>query len=289
MQIGWIGTGVMGNSMCMHLLQAGHEITVFNRTKEKANDLILSGAIWKNNPKEVAESSEIIFTILGYPKDVESVYFGENGIFSGAHKGQILVDMTTTKPSLAEQINKKAIELGLDSLDAPVSGGDIGAKNGTLSIMVGGNLETYNKVLPFFKILGSSIILEGKAGSGQHTKMANQIVIAGTMMGVSEALVYAKKTGLNLNKMVETISGGAAGCWTLNNLAPRVIKGDFAPGFFIDHFIKDMTIAQEEANNRSFKLDSLSLAIEKYKQLQTKGLGKEGTQALVKALDMEEK
>jgi len=280
MKLGWIGTGVMGKNMCFHLLNAGHDIFIYNRTREKAEELIASGAVWKNSPEEVTKKADIVFTIVGYPKDVENVYFGEKGIFKGVHKNLILVDMTTTKPNLAIKINKKAIEMGIDSIDAPVSGGDVGARQGTLTIMAGGNQETFDKVLPLLKLLGTRISLQGKAGAGQHTKMANQIVIAGTMMGVSEALVYAKTAGIDPEKMVSAISHGAAGCWTLDNLAPRVIKGDLEPGFFIDHFVKDMDIALEEAEKKHIKLSSLELADKQYKKLQAEGYGKKGTQAL---------
>lgn len=284
MTIGWIGTGIMGSAMCSHIMDGGYKTVVFNRTAEKAKKLVEKGANLASNPGEVARKCDVIFTIVGYPKDVEEIYFGENGIFSGLSEGKILIDMTTTKPSLTVKIYEHAKSAGCEALDAPVSGGDSGAKNGTLSIMVGGDASTLEKVLPLLKLLGTSVMLEGKAGSGQHTKMANQIQIAGTMIGMCEALVYSKAAGLDLEKMVETISKGAAGCHSLNNLAPRIIKGDYRPGFIINHFIKDMGIAIEESRRMGLKLNGLELVESLYKKIQQRGDGLEGTQALVKVL-----
>ncbi len=284
MKIGWIGTGIMGLSMCGHLMDAGHSMVVYNRTREKAQSLLDRGAVFAASPKEVARQSEVIFTMVGYPKDVEHVYFGENGIFEGLEKGKILVDMTTTKPSLAVEIYDKAKAVGCEALDAPVSGGDSGARNACLSIMVGGDQSTLDKVLPLLKLMGTAIMLEGKAGAGQHTKMANQIQIAGSMIGMCEALVYSKAAGLDLQKMVDTISKGAAGCHALNNLAPRIIKGDYAPGFIVNHFIKDMGIAIEESHRMGIELKGLELVESIYRKLQEQGNGTDGTQALVKVL-----
>lgn len=284
-KIGWIGTGVMGSSMCERLLNEGFICYVNNRTASKARSLVEKGAIYLNTPKEVAREADIIFTIVGYPKDVEEVYFGKNGLFKGSKKGQIFCDMTTTKPSLSEKIYEEGKKLEVSCVDAPVSGGDVGAKNGTLSIMIGGDKETYESLLPYFKKLGKSYIYEGKAGCGQHTKMANQITIAGIMGGVCEALLYSSKVGLDLTTMVKTIKGGAAGCWTLDNLAPRIIDGNFEPGFYIDHFIKDMEIALEEAKKQDLDLPTLSLVHELYLQMQKEGQGKLGTQALYLALE----
>jgi len=257
---------------------------VYNRTREKAQSLLDRGAVFAPSPKEVARQSEVIFTMVGYPKDVEQVYFGENGIFCGLSKGKILVDMTTTKPSLAIEIYNKAKQIGCESLDAPVSGGDYGAKNACLSIMIGGEQKTLDKVLPLLKLMGTSILLEGEAGAGQHTKMANQIQIAGTMVGMCEALVYSKGAGLDLNKMVATIAKGAAGCYSLDHLAPRIIQGDFKPGFIVNHFIKDMGIAIEESHRMGITLPGLELVESLYEKLQQQGNGQDGTQALVKVL-----
>ena len=285
--VGWIGTGIMGTSMCSHLIDAGFSVNVFNRTIEKTAALAKLGAQVCLDPADVTRRSDAIFTMVDHPKSVRDVYFGENGCLSVDVKGKILVDMTTTEPKLAKEIFQAAREKGAAALDAPVSGGDRGAREATLSIMVGGDEATYGKVRPLFRIMGKSIILEGGAGAGQHTKMANQIVISGTMIGVCEAMVYARRAGLDVSAMLKTISGGAAGCWTLDNLAPRVLNGDFAPGFMIDHFVKDMKIAIEEAQAMGLKLDGLELVCRIYRNLQEDGHGREGTQALVKAIDKE--
>ena len=290
MNIGWIGTGIMGESMCKHLLEGGHHAVVYNRTKSKTDNLVALGALCANTPAEVAASSDVVFTMVGFPKDVEEVYFGKNGIFSALtndsseKKHPILVDMTTTKPSLAIKIYEKATECGCEALDAPVSGGDTGARNATLSIMVGGTASTLAKVEPLFKLMGKSIILEGPAGAGQHTKMANQIQIAGTMVGLCEALAYSKAAGLDLETMVATISKGAAGCFSLDSYAPRIIKGDYAPGFIVEHFVKDMKIAIEESHRMGLQLKGLELVESMYEELCAKGYGKCGTQALVKVI-----
>ena len=294
MKIGWIGTGIMGFSMSKHLMDAGNKAIVFNRTQSKAQGLVELGAELAKTPAQVASSCDVLFTMVGYPSDVEQVYFGKDGVFEGleeakekgkdAHAARILVDMTTTKPSLAVRIYEKAKELGCESLDAPVSGGDSGARNATLSIMVGGDASTLEKVKPLFDAMGKSVLLEGPAGAGQHTKMANQIQIAGTMVGMCEALAYSKAAGLDLEKMVATIAKGAAGCHSLDNLAPRVIRGDYEPGFIVEHFIKDMKIALEESRRMGLELKGLGLVESMYEELRDKGYGKAGTQALVKVI-----
>jgi len=283
-KIGWIGTGVMGKSMCTHILNAGYNISIYNRTKEKANDLLNKGASWCLNPKEVAEKSDIVFTIVGFPHDVESVYLGENGVLSSIKKGAIVVDMTTSEPSLAQRIYKKAKEKGVSSIDAPVSGGDVGAKNGSLAIMVGGDKETYDKIFPFLELMGTNIAYMGKAGAGQHTKMSNQILIASTMIGVVESLLYAYKAGNDLNEVINVIGKGAAGCWSINNLGPRIVEGNFDPGFFIKHFIKDMGIALKEAKSMNLSLPGLALAYQFYISATALGFENLGTQGLYKVL-----
>lgn len=292
-KIGFIGLGVMGKSMAGHLMDAGHELYVYSRTKAKCGDIIEKGAHWCDTPKAVAENTDIVFTIVGFPKDVEEVYLGKNGLIEGTREGMIFCDMTTTKPSLDIQIGKELEKKGASMCDAPVSGGDSGARNATLSIMAGADKATFDALLPYFNIMGKSITHMGGLGAGQHTKMANQIVIAGTMCGVSEALVYGARAGLDTEKMVQTISKGAAGCWTLDNLAPRVLRDDLAPGFMVDHFIKDMGIALEEAEKMELVLPSLALTKQLYLSLKANGMGRNGTQALVKAIEqlsgMEEK
>ena len=283
-KIGFIGLGVMGSSMASRLIDAGYELYVYNRTEAKGKALIGKGAHWCPSPREVGENAEITFTIVGYPKDVENVYLGKDGLIEAAEKGKIFCDMTTTKPSLEVMIAERLAEKGAAFADAPVSGGDRGAREGTLSIMCGTDDETFRSLLPYFSVLGKNIVHLGPAGSGQHTKMANQIVIAGTMAGVSEALVYGARAGLDPEKLVATIGKGAAGCWTLDNLAPRVIKGDYAPGFMVDHFIKDMSIALSEADSMGLSLPSLALTRELYKAVSAEGHGQDGTQVLVKAL-----
>ncbi|MDY5931298.1 MAG: NAD(P)-dependent oxidoreductase [Candidatus Ornithospirochaeta sp.] len=284
-KIGFIGLGVMGHSMCRHIMDAGYSMNIYSRTRAKAEDLIAMGAEWFDAPCKVAEASDIVFTIVGYPKDVEEVYLGRNGLAEKAHAGQVFCDMTTTKPSLDIRIAGVLEQKGALFADAPVSGGDVGARNATLSIMAGGSDEAIETLMPLFRLMGKSITHIGKVGAGQHTKMCNQIVIAGTMAGVSEALVYGAKAGLDMEKMVATISKGAAGCWTLDNLAPRVLRKDYDPGFMVDHFIKDMRIALEEADSMDLALPSLSLTKELYTALKAQGYGRNGTQALVKALE----
>ena len=283
-RIGWIGTGVMGLSMCGHLLDAGYKASVFSRTKAKARPLLDKGAVWVDSPGAVAAASDVVFTIVGFPPDVREVYFGEQGVLSNLKPARLCVDMTTTSPSLAVEIAEAARAHGLFALDAPVSGGDVGARNAKLSIMVGGDEEAFQAILPLFKLLGVNIVHQGPAGAGQHTKMCNQIVIAGTMIGVCESLVYAAAAGLEPSRVLESISKGAANCWSLENLAPRILKGDFAPGFMIDHFVKDMGIALEESRRMGIHLAGLDLVERIYRDASALGHGRDGTQALYQAL-----
>jgi 3-hydroxyisobutyrate dehydrogenase len=282
--VGFIGTGVMGKSMCGHLLRAGYSILVHNRTKFKAADLLAFGAKWCTTPREVAAQSDIIFSIVGYPQDVEEIYFGKDGVLAGARVGTVVVDMTTSEPTLAQKIHAEAKKIGVFALDAPVSGGDIGAKNATLAIMVGGDKNAYETVLPLLKKMGENVAFMGPAGAGQHTKLSNQIAIASNMVGVVEALLYAQKANLNLNALIDLIGKGAAGSWSLNNLGRRILQKDFAPGFFIKHFVKDMGIALQEAKRMNLSLPGLSLAYQFYVAAMAQGLENLGTQGLYKVL-----
>lgn len=284
-RIGWIGTGVMGLSMCGHVLDAGYRVTVFNRTRQKTQPLIDRGATWASSSRAVAEASDVIFTIVGFPPDVREVYFGEQGILGAVHPGAVLVDMTTTEPTLAQEIARAAESKRARAIDAPVSGGDVGARNRTLSIMVGGDAAAVATVQPLLQILGKNIVHQGGPGAGQHTKMCNQIVIAGTMIGVCESLLYGYKAGLDLETMLGAIRSGAAGCWTLENLAPRVLKRNFDPGFMVEHFIKDMGIALDEAKRMQLSLPGLALVHQLYLALQAQGDGRKGTHALMLALE----
>ncbi|HBL5570042.1 TPA: NAD(P)-dependent oxidoreductase [Listeria monocytogenes] len=281
-KIGFVGTGVMGSSMAGHLLEAGYEVLVYTRTKTKAEDLLEKGALWIKTPGELANKVDILISMVGYPKDVEELYLGENGFLENLAVGTVAIDMTTSSPALAKKMAEFGREKGIGVLDAPVSGGDIGAKNGTLAIMVGRSEDVFLKVKPIFDILGSSVILQGDAGAGQHTKMVNQIAIASNMIGVTEAIIYAEAAGLNPSSVLDSISGGAAGSWSLANLIPRVLKDDFSPGFFIKHFIKDMGIAISEAKQMGLELPGLTLAEKMYQTLAEQGLSEEGTQALIK-------
>ena len=283
--IGWIGTGLMGNPMVGHLLKAGYKVIVNNRTKGKAQNLIDMGCEWFETPAEIAANSDVVVTIIGFPKDVEECYFGEQGIFATLKPGTILVDMTTTKPSLAIKISEQADKMGAAFVDAPVSGGQLGAINGNLSIMMGGNKEVVDKVVPLFQAFGKNMVYQGKAGSGQHTKMCNQITIAGTLIGVCEGLLYGLKAGLDLNTMLESITKGAAGCWSLDVLAPKIVKKDYTPGFSIDNFVKDLTIALEEAEAMRLSLPGLALVKQLYISIQAMGKGSCGNQALYLALE----
>ncbi len=281
-KIGFIGTGVMGASIVKHLLAADYSVTVYNRTKSKADELISLGAKWADTPAEVTEKNELVFTIVGYPQDVEETYFGENGIFKTATENHILVDMTTSTPTLAQKLYEEGNKKGIKVLDAPVSGGDLGAKNGTLTVMVGGDESTYEKVKPFFDLFSAKVNLQGKAGSGQHTKMANQIMIAGTMTGMAELLVYANAANLDLEKVLDTVGGGSAQNWSLANYAPRILKEDYTAGFFVKHFIKDLKIALDEAEKMSLDLPATRQAKELYEELAQNGFENEGTQAIIK-------
>jgi 3-hydroxyisobutyrate dehydrogenase len=283
--LGWIGTGIMGRSMCGHLLAAGHPVTVFSRTREKADSLVAEGARWAGSPAAVARVSDVVFTMVGVPADVRQVYFADDGVLSAMKPGAIAVDMTTTEPSLAIEIAAAAELRSARAVDAPVSGGDVGARNATLSIMVGGAADAVAAVRPLFERLGKNIVHQGGPGAGQHTKMCNQIVIAGTMIGVCESLVYGAKAGLNLETMLSSIKSGAAGCWTLENLAPRVLKRNFDPGFLVEHFIKDMGIALAEARRMNLALPGLALVQQLYVAVQAQGHGRKGTHALVLALE----
>lgn len=280
--IGFIGIGVMGKSMAGHLQKAGFPLVVYTRTKEKAADLLESGAEWVNSPKEVAQKANVVFTIVGYPYDVEETYLGENGLIANGKQGSYFIDMTTSSPSLAVKISTEAKKRQIHTIDAPVSGGDIGARDAKLSIMVGGEEEAFTDVLPLLEKLGTNIVYQGKAGSGQHTKMANQIAIASNMIGVTEAIIYAEKAGLNPDTVLKSISSGAAGSWSLSNLVPRMLKGDFDPGFYIKHFIKDMKIALDEVEQMGMEAPGLALSKSIYDQLAEKGEENNGTQAIYK-------
>jgi len=274
----------MGLSMCGHLLEAGFPVTVYSRTRKRAEPLLERGAKWASTPAAVAAAADVVFTMVGFPADVREVVLGPEGVLSGARVGMVLVDMTTSEPSLAREIDEAARAVGAASVDAPVSGGDVGARNATLSIMVGGDAATVEQVRPLFEVLGKSIVHQGPAGAGQHTKMVNQILIASGMIGVCEALLYAYRAGLDLEAVLSSVSGGAAGSWSLTNYAPRILRGDFEPGFFVEHFIKDMEIALAEARRLDLALPGLALAHELYLALRAQGGGRKGTQALILAL-----
>ncbi|MBC1500547.1 NAD(P)-dependent oxidoreductase [Listeria weihenstephanensis] len=281
-KIGFVGVGVMGASMVLNLMKEDYEVHIYTRTKSKADAVIEAGAIWHETPQELAPNVDVLITMVGYPTDVEQLYLAEDGFLKTLRSGNIVIDMTTSSPNLAKQISEEGKKAGIAVLDAPVSGGDIGAKNGTLTIMVGGEEKDFSEVEPILKAMGQSVILQGAAGSGQHTKMVNQIAIASNMVGITEAIVYAKKAGLDPEKVLASISGGSAGSWSLSNLTPRVLKGDFSPGFFIKHFVKDMRIALDEAKKMNLELPGLVLAESMYQQLEEAGFGDNGTQALIK-------
>ncbi len=270
-------------------MEAGYPLVIHTRTKEKAEELLANGAQWAESPKEIAEIANVIFTIIGTPADVEEVYLGGDGLVQNGRENTYLIDMTTSTPTLAEKIYNEAKKKGMHALDAPVSGGDIGAREARLAIMVGGDQEAFDQVKPILELLGKNIILQGNAGAGQHTKMSNQIAIATNMIGVTEAIIYAEKAGLDPEKVLKTISTGAAGSWSLSNLTPRVIKGDFAPGFSIKHFIKDMGIGLEEAEKMDLDMPGLALAYSLYKRLADAGESESGTQALYKYWNLENK
>jgi 3-hydroxyisobutyrate dehydrogenase len=283
-RIGWIGTGVMGTSMCGHLMTAGFAATVYNRTKSKAQPLLDKGARWADSPKAVAENADVIFSIVGFPTDVRAVTLGADGSLAGCKPGSILVDMTTSEPSLAVEIAKAAKARDVHSVDAPVSGGDIGAREARLSIMIGGEKPVVDALMPCFQAMGKTIVHQGPAGAGQHTKMVNQTLIATGMIGVCEALLYGYKAGLNLETVLQSVAPGAAGSWSLSNLGPRIIAGNFEPGFFVEHFIKDMGIALAESKRMGLCMPGLALAHQLYLSLAACGHARDGTHALELAL-----
>ena len=281
-KIGFIGVGIMGKSMVRNLMKNDFEVSIFAINKDKVLDVISEGVNFYPTIKECVSGCDAVITIVGFPKDVEEVYFEENGILENVKEGTYVIDMTTSSPKLAVEIFEKAKEKGLKALDAPVTGGDIGAKNGTLTILVGGEEEDYKACLPIFQAMGTNIHYEGKAGFGQHTKLANQIMIAGAISGVCEAMAYAKDKGLDVKKMLDSVSTGAAGSKQLELVSPKILEEDFAPGFFIKHFIKDMKLAKEEALADNVNLDILSKVLENYEDLEREGFGDLGTQALIK-------
>ncbi len=283
-RIGWIGTGVMGNSMCGHLIKAGFAATVHTRTPAKAEHLVNQGAKWAASPKEVAEASDVIFAIVGFPADVREVFLGKDGALAGSKAGNILVDMTTSEPSLAVEIAEAAKAKGVFAVDAPVSGGDIGAREARLSIMIGGDKEIVDALQPCWQAMGKTIVHQGGPGAGQHTKMVNQILISTMMIGVCEALLYGYKAGLNLETVMQSVSTGAAGSWSLSNLGPRMMANNFDPGFFVEHFVKDMGIALAESKRMGLSLPGLALAEQLYLSVKAKGFGRNGTHALLLAL-----
>jgi 3-hydroxyisobutyrate dehydrogenase len=283
-RVGWIGTGVMGLSMCGHVLDAGYDVTVHNRTRARAQPLLERGATWADTPGAVAAASDVVCSIVGYPGDVREVLLGDDGALGGAAAGSVLVDLTTSEPSLAVEIAEVAAAKGVASVDAPVSGGDVGARNATLSIMVGGDEEAVERVRPLFETFGKTIVRQGGPGAGQHTKMVNQTLIAGAMIGVCEALLYAYRAGLDLETVLSSVEPGAAGSWSLTNYAPRMLKGDFEPGFVVEHFVKDMGIALAEARRMNLSLPGLALVQQLYVALMAQGQGRKGTQSLILAL-----
>ncbi len=280
LRIGWIGSGVMGNSMAGHLLAAGHSLTVHSRTKSRASGLLSRGASWAETPAEAASGQDFLFSMVALPTDVEFVHLGPVGTLTASKIPKFLVDMTSSRPSLARKIAEVANQRGSFALDAPVTGGDIGARNATLSILVGGDAKAFEQVLPLFKLMGKTVVRQGDAGCGQQAKVVNQILIASTMMGVCEALLYARESGLDPERVLESVSAGAAGSWSLTNLAPRILKGDFEPGFFIDHFLKDLGIALEECHANNLHVPGLRLAESLYRKAQAANHGRKGTQAL---------
>ncbi|MBX9677644.1 MAG: NAD(P)-dependent oxidoreductase [Gemmataceae bacterium] len=283
--IAWIGTGVMGRWMCQHAMTKGYKAVVYNRTKEKAKELLDQGAEWADTPKQAAQKADVVFAIVGFPKDVRAVFLGDDGALAGSKAGNILVDMTTSEPSLAREIHEAAKAKGVHSLDAPVSGGDVGAKNAALSIMIGGDKEVVDAAQPIFECMGKTIVHQGGAGAGQHTKMVNQILISSNMVAVCEALLYGHKAGLDLETVFKSVTVGAAGSKALEVLGPRILAGNFEPGFYVEHFIKDMGIALDESKRMGLALPGLALAHQLYLALQAQGYGRKGTQALILALE----
>src|ERR1700722_14294914 len=284
-RVGWIGTGVMGRWMCQHLITKGYKATVYNRSKDKAAPLLESGAAWADTPKAVAERSDVVFAIVGFPKDVREVFLGSSGALTGSKSGTVLIDMTTSEPSLAIEIHRSGKAKGVEALDAPVSGGDVGAKNAALSIMIGGDAAVVEAVSPLFECMGKTIVHQGGPGAGQHTKMVNQILIAANMIAVCEGLIYGYKAGLTLETVFKSVSVGAAGSKALEVLGPRIMARNFEPGFYVEHFIKDMGIALEESKKMGIAMPGLALAHQLYIALQAQGYGRKGTQALMLALE----
>lgn len=284
-RVGFIGTGVMGQSMCRHIIKAGYATSVYSRTKAKSQPLLDAGAAWADSPRAVAERSDVVFAIVGFPSDVREVFLGPHGALSGAKPGSVLVDMTTSEPSLAVEIAESAKAKGVGALDAPVSGGDVGAKNAALSIMVGGDAQELDAVRPLLECMGKTIVHQGPAGAGQHTKMVNQILIASALNGVVEALLYAKKAGLDAQTVLQSVGGGAAASWQLNNLGPKMIDGNFEPGFYAEHFVKDMSIALAEARRMNLAMPGLGLVAQLFNAVQAQGLGRKGTHSLYLAME----
>ena len=284
-RVGWIGTGVMGGSMCGHLLAAGHPVTMTTRSPEKAAPLLEAGGVWAESPEEVAAASDVVFVMVGYPADVEEVVLGASGALAAMAPGSLLVDMTTSRPALAVEIATRAAAAGCAALDAPVSGGDVGARAGTLSIMVGGDASAFARARPLLDHLGATIVHQGAAGAGQHAKLTNQVVVAGNLIAVCEALLYATRAGLDVESVLASISGGAASSWALSNLAPRIVADDYAPGFFVDHFVKDLAIVLDEASRLHLTLPGVALVHQLAVALQAQGHGRDGTQSLVLALE----
>ena len=284
-KVSWVGTGIMGSSMAGHLIKGGYSLSVHNRTPAKADGLLKAGAEWADTPKACAADADVVFTIVGFPPDVEEVHLGDNGVIQTIRSGAIIVDMTTSAPSLARRLADAYAKKGAAALDAPVSGGDVGAREGRLAIMVGGDREAFDAVMPMLELMGGNIAYMGPAGAGQHTKMCNQVLIAGTMIGVCESLLYAVKAGLDAQGVIDIIGAGAAGCWSINNLGPRIVRRDFAPGFIVEHFIKDMGIALAEAKAMGLTLPGLTLVERLYRDLADAGDGRDGTQALIRVLE----
>ncbi|HSQ79725.1 MAG TPA: NAD(P)-dependent oxidoreductase [Casimicrobiaceae bacterium] len=280
--VGFIGLGIMGASMAGHVLRGGHPLHVYNRSPARAEPLLAAGAQWHDSPGAVAAAADVVITMVGTPDDVEAIYLGPDGIVARARAGATLIDMTTSSPALAEKIAAAAAARGVHALDAPVSGGDVGAREAKLSIMVGGDEEAFRRAQPILALMGTKIVRQGGPGAGQHTKLCNQIVIASTMLGVCEGLAYAQRSGLDAPTVLESIGGGAAGSFLLNNLGPRILRGDFAPGFMIDHLVKDLRIAHGEGERLALDLPGLTLALRQYEALAESGEGRSGTQALYK-------
>jgi len=284
-KIAFIGTGVMGLSMAGHLMAAGHRLTIHTRTKARAEPLLAQGALWAKSPRDAADGADLAISMVGFPEDVEATHLGSAGTLQASRPPSVIIDMTTSRPSLAIRIADVAIAKNIQSLDAPVSGGDIGARNATLSIMVGGERAAFEEALPILSIMGKNVVHQGAAGTGQHTKMANQILIASTMIGVCEGLLYARKAGLDPLKVIQSVGAGAAGSWSINNLGPRMVNRDFNPGFYVEHFIKDLGIALDEASRATLALPGLELARQLYEAVRAQGHGRLGTQALLLALE----